>query len=278
MLLSAAILSALALAPPPAARLARQQPQLRMMAPPPSSPKAGSGYYVRPSAALERGGGFYVPGLEGTRLRVVGAAVLSVGLVLNRVLSPGEPQTSQVVSEALGALGCAIVFGQSAAQQRIEAEQEQDELRAALASRMSETQELGATLAQDEPRAARSRWAAASLLRITPARAVVWVGGDGGVMLRCGRFPPGDIGSEPDAAESGARRLLELSRGGGSLAIELADGEPTAPLPSNSASVAVCPCGDGVLALASEQSAAFSPTHVRWLERSAALLEQGGSS
>ena len=32
--------------------------------------KQAKGFYIRPSAAIERGGGFFVPGLEGTKLRV----------------------------------------------------------------------------------------------------------------------------------------------------------------------------------------------------------------
>ena len=56
-------------------------PAPRLAAPPPPPPPKvkGSGYYVRPSAALERGGGFYVPGLEGDRLRLLVAVVLLVG-------------------------------------------------------------------------------------------------------------------------------------------------------------------------------------------------------
>ncbi|KAK7235243.1 hypothetical protein SO694_00144064 [Aureococcus anophagefferens] len=48
--------------------------------------KQAKGFYIRPSAAIERGGGFFVPGLEGTKLRValggglVGLVALSVAL------------------------------------------------------------------------------------------------------------------------------------------------------------------------------------------------------
>ena len=89
---------------------------IHMAAPPP--PPLNKGYGARPSAAVEQGGSFYVPGLEGARVRIAGATVLTVGLVLNRVLSPGDPTGSQTVSEALGALSIAIIFAQSAAQQK----------------------------------------------------------------------------------------------------------------------------------------------------------------
>ena len=42
------------------------------------------GFYIRPSAALERGGGFFIPGLEGSKLRFAIAFVLLGLLTLNR--------------------------------------------------------------------------------------------------------------------------------------------------------------------------------------------------
>jgi len=55
------------------------------------------GLYVRPSKALEVGGGFYVPGLEGYRLRVAIVGLVFTLLTLNRLLLPGyEPQFTQV--------------------------------------------------------------------------------------------------------------------------------------------------------------------------------------
>jgi hypothetical protein len=36
------------------------------------------GYYRRPSRAIEKGGGFFVPGLEGEKIRIVSAAFLIV--------------------------------------------------------------------------------------------------------------------------------------------------------------------------------------------------------
>ena len=86
--------AAIALAPPPRSTLVmRSAPRaLATMASPP--PPVSKGYYARPSAAVEQGGSFYVPGLEGSNLRLSAAALLSVGLVLNRVFSPGEAASS----------------------------------------------------------------------------------------------------------------------------------------------------------------------------------------
>ena len=248
-----------------------------MMAAPPPPPKA---FYNRPSAALERGGGFYVPGLEGTKLRVVAATVLTAGLTLNRFLSPGEPASSQIVSEALGAFGCLLIFAQSASQAKLEKEIEADDLRAAFAARQSEVQELSSSLRADANQEARARWSAAALLRLTPARAVLWIGAGANeaaddVLIRYGRFPPGDAATAKGAGGAQLRAMLPV--GVRSTSVELSDGvseaRPPAPLPSNAASVALCRCGDGVVALASERPAAFSPQHIQWLEAAARLLE-----
>ena len=60
------------------------------------------GLYVRPSKALEVGGGFYVPGLEGYRLRVAIVGLVFTLLTLNRLLLPGfKPQTTQVRALAM---------------------------------------------------------------------------------------------------------------------------------------------------------------------------------
>jgi Cofactor assembly of complex C subunit B, CCB2/CCB4 len=53
----------------------------------PKSSKA-KGVYVRPSGAIERGSGFFVPGLEGPRVRVLFGGVLLGLTALNHVLVP----------------------------------------------------------------------------------------------------------------------------------------------------------------------------------------------
>jgi hypothetical protein len=41
------------------------------------------GYYVRPSRAIEKGGGFFVPGLEGERIRIISAVFLLLLYAIN---------------------------------------------------------------------------------------------------------------------------------------------------------------------------------------------------
>ena len=247
-----------------------------MMAAPP--PQAKPGFYARPSAAVERGGGFYVPGLEGSKLRLAAATVLSVGLVLNRLASPAEAASSQLVSEALGTLGLLLLFAQVAAQSQQEREQEQTELRAALAARIKEERVLSPLLLPAV--ADRAKWAAETLLRLTPALGVVWVGAgptlddvtSGGsspdgdvpaVLLRFGRFPD----QKPDDRPSAAQNLLSLlgDEEASELQLDTAAAPPERapePLPRNSASVLLHRCGtSGVLAIASERPDAFTAKH-----------------
>jgi hypothetical protein len=65
------------------------------------------GYYVRPSRAIEKGGGFFVPGLEGGRIRVVSALFLLLLYVVNHAgtVGPvGAPlrDASEGLSEVIG--------------------------------------------------------------------------------------------------------------------------------------------------------------------------------
>ena len=72
------------------------------------------GYYRRPSRAIEKGGGFYVPGLEGERIRVLTAAALVLMYVTNRA---GQTVASlpQVISELTGLSLALLLFVQGAA-------------------------------------------------------------------------------------------------------------------------------------------------------------------
>ena len=49
--------------------------------------KQAKGFYLRPSAAVERGGGFFIPGLEGFRVRVAIAVVTLALLAFNHATS-----------------------------------------------------------------------------------------------------------------------------------------------------------------------------------------------
>jgi hypothetical protein len=67
------------------------------------------GFYVRPSRAIEKGGGFFVPGLEGGRIIVVSAILL---VFLNVVNNVGVPSlsTAETVSQSVGIAATVILL------------------------------------------------------------------------------------------------------------------------------------------------------------------------
>ena len=69
------------------------------------------GYYRRPSRAIEKGGGFFVPGLEGERIRLITAVALVLMFAVNRAGQVSAMQSpSQIVSEVTGLVMALILF------------------------------------------------------------------------------------------------------------------------------------------------------------------------
>lgn len=73
------------------------------------------GYYRRPSRAIEKGGGFFVPGLEGERIRVLTASAIFVLFAINRI-GVQTSSVQQLVSEFTGIAVTALLFAQGVAQ------------------------------------------------------------------------------------------------------------------------------------------------------------------
>ena len=73
------------------------------------------GYYRRPSRAIEKGGGFFVPGLEGEKIRVVSAAVLVFMIASNRA-GVEDATAAQITSEVIGMVMAVILFVQGVAE------------------------------------------------------------------------------------------------------------------------------------------------------------------
>jgi len=67
------------------------------------------GFYVRPSRAIEKGGGFFVPGLEGGRIRVVSAILLVFLNVVNNV-GVSSLSTAETVSQSVGIIATVMLF------------------------------------------------------------------------------------------------------------------------------------------------------------------------
>lgn len=73
------------------------------------------GYYRRPSRAIEKGGGFFVPGLEGEKIRVVSAAAIILMIASNRA-GVQDATVSQITSEIIGIVMALILFLQGIAE------------------------------------------------------------------------------------------------------------------------------------------------------------------
>lgn len=71
------------------------------------------GYYRRPSRAIEKGGGFYVPGLEGERIRIITSGALVLMYIANRA-GQTTASLSQVISELTGLSVAILLFAQGA--------------------------------------------------------------------------------------------------------------------------------------------------------------------
>ncbi|CAM9322434.1 unnamed protein product [Laminaria digitata] len=162
--------------------------------PPGENTKNLGSYYRRPSAAIEQGGGFFVPGLQGFRLRLV-LAVVILGLIsLDGFSRPGMT-TSQVVSEALAGLAGLALLVQALLDQRKEqaVQMRREAIASASAAQTGEEEDApaagegqvsffdGEALGSD--REGRVRWAADILLQLTAGCSVL-VFSDGKVLAR----------------------------------------------------------------------------------------------
>jgi hypothetical protein len=231
-----------------------------------------AGFYARPSAAVEKGGAFYVPGLEGYRLKLLASAVLLISLAANRVLSPGTPAGSQLVSEVLGAMACALLLVQVAAEIESERASERQAARALASARNAERTELDPSLPAE--RSDRLQWAAATLLRLTPASIVSIyalndAAGEARPLLRSGRLPA-------KASSPRTRALVGQLAADGRGVRYFADAAPIASalqLPPTAGSAVMARCGeDCVLVAVSELSAGFDDSQCRWISKVAELL------
>lgn len=77
--------------------------------------KAGyKGYYRRPSKAIESGGGFFIPGLEGNRIRIISSTIFLLSIFINHIDVIRADQT-QAISELCGVSMSVLLFLQGIA-------------------------------------------------------------------------------------------------------------------------------------------------------------------
>ena len=155
------------------------------------------GVYSRPSAAIERGSGFYIPGLEGYRVRIVsGAAILALSY-LNSAISSSDALAGGMESshlqlsmnlangygilllfQALVDLGKETLFddSKSGSSKSVKSKPSNIEM----------NQIISPSLVDDEELSEAVRWAAATFLSLTPASNIVLINSSG-VMYNLGQ-------------------------------------------------------------------------------------------
>lgn len=73
-------------------------------------PQVKASFYKNPSKAIEKGGGFFIPGLRGPRLRFFVSFVSISLLSLNHFLSPSVPSDTLAISESIALFSTFCVF------------------------------------------------------------------------------------------------------------------------------------------------------------------------
>jgi hypothetical protein len=152
-----------------------------------SAEKNNKGVYSRPSAAIERGSGFFIPGLEGPKVRLLFGMVVLALTAVNRFLNPN---TTGFLTEAL-AIGYAILLLLQAA---IEFGKEEKGFVVSLdrpnddGSRETMTQRWQTDNSALESRKEQVEWSAASFVALTPATQMILIQSDK-VLYRLGGLP-----------------------------------------------------------------------------------------
>jgi len=140
------------------------------------------GVYVRPSAAIERGSGFFVPGLEGPKVRLFGGVVLLVLLAVNHVLSSETAAAAlgNSFSEGLAAVFSVLVLVQGAIEYTKENRRESLIVEGsgsnAEANPVSSYKQQWLVPASDGEWKDRVQWAAATYMSLTPANHIALIG------------------------------------------------------------------------------------------------------
>ncbi len=132
------------------------------------------GVYVRPSAAIERGSGFFIPGLEGPKVRLASGIVLICSLVFIVTNSPAS-NAGNTFANGLTAVFATIVLLQAA----IEYQKESGSQIVTLGSSVPSTvtwKKQWLIPSTDTIWRERVEWAASSFLSLTAATNIVLVG------------------------------------------------------------------------------------------------------
>lgn len=178
------------------------------------------GVYTRPSAAIERGSGFFIPGLEGPKVRLVGGVVL-LGLVVAVASSGGSEASSagNVFAQGLAALFSLLVLFQAAVE--FQKESSGNIVQASRGSGSGSNSGAASTVVWQKRWSMASpqlewrdkvEWAASSYLALTPATDMLLMG-PGKVLFSLGST---SVSAETEESEAclAALETLSTSKGG----------------------------------------------------------------
>jgi hypothetical protein len=137
--------------------------------------KLNTGVYVRPSAAIERGSGFFVPGLEGPKVRLaVGTVVVGLTL-LNNVMSSDQVTVGNKFANGLAAFyGILVLF--QAAIEFVKQDREEIVVGETTTRNLVNLQQQWTIPVEDVVWKDKVQWAASSYLSLSPATNMVLIG------------------------------------------------------------------------------------------------------
>jgi len=175
------------------------------------------GVYARPSAAIERGSGFFFPGLEGPKVRLVFGGVLLTLTAYNHVVASSSSSVSagagrgDVFSELLAVVYSVLVLLQGALEFRKEGLKQgvitDGAGPEAPRGKVKSYQQLWSVPVEDETWRERVQWAATTYLSLTPATHMMLLG-PGTVVYSLGETPARE-GSNDAAQGGGCQAALD---------------------------------------------------------------------
>ena len=172
------------------------------------------GVYVRPSAAIERGSGFFIPGLEGPKVRLVFGVVVLLLTTVNRALTHSAEGTTITVTETLAIVYAMLLLLQAA----IEFGKEERGFVVSLLDPAENNMDRAEVWTQrwqqtiQQTRMDQIQWSAASYLALTPATNIMLIQNNT-VLYRLGTLTNNDSGNEADACLAALQTLGKAKSG-----------------------------------------------------------------
>jgi hypothetical protein len=202
--------------------LSEQQQRRRLpvlFAEPKKSGKA-EGVYVRPSGAIERGSGFFVPGLEGPKVRlVVGGVLLSLTAINHMLAGGGGDQQPLALEESIAIvysflvlLSSAIEFGKE--ELIVEGNSSKSNINNTPSGDQQDFAQQWTTTSKTlkEDYKFRVQWAAASYMAVTPATQMLLLEQDNLIVYRLGGGGGGGGEVSSKTAANGIQAALDQLR------------------------------------------------------------------